>query len=191
MSVMAATARNGRLLSRCHIDLGCVRKRFVLTKDLDGQHYAVASARARVVMPLGGGAFREMWLVDPVNICRLYTGVPAARAVRFRNSAGGELTTEEPAYLDTHGAALEAWFDGGRVGVLPPVALPRAGLAPAPAPHPAPTEASALVPVATLKVGDPIDPKKVEPQVFKGCVLSERRGAKWESPQFPLTRHRW
>ena len=105
---MAAITRGDRLLLRFHIDLGQVHERFVLSKDIGGEHFAVTPDRRRVLMTLGDGAVQDLWLVDQDRLDRLPAGVAAADVVRAGNSVVGEFSTVEMAYFDSHGIALEA-----------------------------------------------------------------------------------
>ena len=170
---MAAIARGDRLLLRFRNDVRHVHERYVLTMDLGGEHFAVTPDRRRVLMTLGDGAVREMWLVDIGNVDRLPAGLTAAEARRPANSAAGQFLAGEEAYFNTHGLALEAWHAGGRAGPAPAFAPPPPG-APPPLPPPgAPpvTEAFVLVPVGALAVGDVMDLRTTPHHVLLGRVI--------------------
>ena len=118
--------------------------------------FAVTPDRRRVCMTLEDGAVADMWLVDAANPSILPRGVAAGSAELFSNSVRGDLSPVELAYVATHGAALEAWSNGGRHGAIPPFRWPAPAATPM-LPTGAVKDGNVLVPVGKLSVGDPVE----------------------------------
>ena len=136
-------------------------------------------------MMLGDGAVQDMWLLDPLHLDRIPTGVLLRDARRVSMAPACVFTAVELAYFNAHGKALETGHAGGSIGVAPPFWQPGGG-APSPplvppigAPPPAalvgdgPKEAFVLMTAAALAVGDPIDLSKLPQQVLGNRVLYE------------------